>query len=649
MLRKFQNSIYLYLFGSRPSVWREPLAECEVCGREMLGRNIPRHMLIHKKSRKFQCVQCSFISFDVLELKKHYLKHHNLPMPSVLKLMQQLLKPATAKMGSRRTSLDSETGSSGSCESSEKLITRRSSIATETIQRSSIAMIRRSSNLSDVGMIRRSSNNSDTEIVKEKVPIIKSERSYQVESYDAASELSESSCESNSDIVDSVIKDIPYLKVHERVKIDKGYHPSQIKELMKVFALTWHPSVPQKLILEEKLGVPFTKLRYWFDNNRRRVLKLQERKKNEVVKLEKSRPRSVPDQRLENKYSSTDPDKQSCLSRVNQLTAEGEPVCIGSESDISYCNICRFTCPSRGNLYTHLSLHGLEYKFCSSRTQGPGNGCRKIFTPETFDKHVCSDDAPTPIGNFPLIRGGVKPVILNHVSDTEKDEEDSDCDTDEEDNDENDKETEADLVDKLLKSGKEVCLGYDIPGELHQCNFCPYSCPVRGNLYKHIGSHGFQEIKFCKEIRENSKLSDPTQRGCRKIFHLDTYDLHLCTEDDPTRLGDFKVSRGINPRIRSPMKSDLMKPPKLKIKSKKKFAVPDGSPAKFYCDGYTRLFHRLGSRDKHAFPMNTTFQRNGQLELVYLTAGQMRAVREFCMGSEKYFLVWTLCVILFGL
>ena len=640
MLSKFRNSIYLYLFGYRPSVWREPLIECEVCGREMLGRNIPRHMLIHKKSRKFQCVQCSFITFDVLELKKHYLKHHNLPMPSVLKLMQQLLKPATAKVGSRRTSLNSETGSSGSCESSDKLITRRSSIATETIQRSSI-QIRRSSNLSDVGMIRRSSNNSDTEIAKEKVPIIKSEKTYQIESYDAASELSESSCESNSDIVDSVIRDIPYLKVHERVKLDKGYHPSQIGELMKVFALTWHPSVPQKLILEEKLGVPFTKLRYWFDNNRRRVLKLQERKKNEVVKLEKTRPRSVPDQRLENKYSSTDPDKQGCLSRVNQLTAEGEPVCIGSESDISYCNMCRFTCPSRGNLYKHLSLHGLEYKLCSSRTEGPGPGCRKIFTPETFDKHKCSNDAPIPIGNFPLFRGGVKPVISNHVSDTEEDEEDSDSDTDQEENDENDEETEADLVDKLLKSGKEVCLGYDVPGELHQCNFCPYSCPVRGNLYKHIGSHGFQEIKFCKEIRENSKLSDPTQRGCRKIFHLDTYDLHVCTEDDPTRLGDFKVCRGKNPRMRSPQKSDLMKSPKLKIKSKKKFSVPDGSPAKFYCDGYTRLFHRLGSRDKHAFPMNTTFQRNGQLELVYLTAGQMRAVREFCMGSEKYFLVGT--------
>ena len=84
---------------------------------------------------------------------------------------------------------------------------------------------------------------------------------------------------------------------------------------------------------------------------------------------------------------------------------------------------------------------------------------------------------------------------------------------------------------------------------------------------------------------------------------------------------------------------------KKKKKHRRKFIpTPDGSPAKFYCDAaYSRLFHRLAARDGHMMPMDATFVRNGQLELVYLTAGQMRAVREFCWGSEKYYLVKRSC------
>jgi hypothetical protein len=37
--------------------------------------------------------------------------------------------------------------------------------------------------------------------------------------------------------------------------------------------------------------------------------------------------------------------------------------------------------------------------------------------------------------------------------------------------------------------------------------------------------------------------------------------------------------------------------------------------------------------------MDAMFMRNGKMELVYLTAWQMQAVREFAGGSDKYFLV----------
>ena len=134
-------------------------------------------------------------------------------------------------------------------------------------------------------------------------------------------------------------------------------------------------------------------------------------------------------------------------------------------------------------------------------------------------------------------------------------------------------------------------------------------------------------------FRKNSALP-PGTRGCRKIFTADSFDLHICDETTPPALGNFPLSR----RAQDKAAPDpaVNRGPR---KKKKKSEGLVGSPAKYYCEGYTRLFHRLGSEEDLAFRMDSIFSSN----LVYLTERQIGAVREFCSGqSDKYFLVGSL-------
>ena len=131
--------------------------------------------------------------------------------------------------------------------------------------------------------------------------------------------------------------------------------------------------------------------------------------------------------------------------------------------------------------------------------------------------------------------------------------------------------------------------------------------------------------------RENSTLP-PGTRGCRKIFTADSFDLHICDETTPPALGNFPPSR----RTQDKAAQDTASRGSRKKKKKRKSDDLVGSPAKYYCEGYTRLFHRLGSEEDLAFRMDSIFSSN----LVYLTERQLGAVREFCSGqSDKYFLV----------
>jgi hypothetical protein len=218
-----------------------------------------------------------------------------------------------------------------------------------------------------------------------------------------------------------------------------------------------------------------------------------------------------------------------------------------------------------------------------------------------------------------------------------EEEEDSDEESDssegsEESDDDSERETEQDIAEELISQGKPVCIGYEVTDGHSACNFCDFFCTFRGNLHPHLRCHGFIDFEFCKKKRLKSTLDEDQTRGCRKIFTSDSFESHTCTDDTEDKLGDFLIQRGKGNKSAG-------RRVKKKRSKKQRYGSPDGTPAKFYCDGYTKLFHRLAAQDGHNMPMDTTFVRNGQLELVYLTAGQMKAVREFCKGSEKYYLV----------
>ena len=371
---------------------------------------------------------------------------------------------------------------------------------------------------------------------------------------------SESSFESHPELVDGLVEEMPHLTPAQTRRPEKGYNPAQTEQLMKVFQLTWHPTIPQKQIMSEKLNIAMENLRYWFDNNRRKFLRVQAREQARSGK-----------------------------------------------------------------------------KSTGSHNASMGRGRREIVKPVKY-----SEPVKTPTKRIHNNRA----TIANE--DSAESEDDSSASSSEEEEEEEQTEEfypELALAAKLESEGQAVCVAYETSELLSQCTFCNYSCPVRGNMYKHVGAHGFTDIRFCKEARDQSHLLEGA-RGCRVVYTAQTFDMHWCRAEAPAQLGDFVIKRGVQNRmVPVAVKKEAKKKKKKKKEKKARYSVPDGSPAKFYCDtGYARLFHRLASRDKHAFPMDTTFHRNGQLELVYLTAYQMRAVREFCQGSDKYFLVGLFCL-----
>ena len=750
--------------SARKPIWREPIGECGVCGREMPAKNLDRHIAAHDMSRTFQCQECSFNAFDVLQLKKHYRKRHKLSTPSIVKLLQKLKQPDTyvrspkralsnglrregrMSLPDMRRSLSTQEVED---EKTRKPADRRESLDTLDVEDLKMLRTRTRTSLGtpeveDERLMRtrdRRQSSGTPEVEEERIMKPREKRlSKVVESDDAASERSESSTSTDTHnvnaAVDEVLRRMPYLKPRERIpEKERGFHPLQRVHLHSVFELTWHPTQAQKRTMNDKLGVPLNNLRYFFDNNRRKVLRLQE--KGEKKNLPKLKPRKtvlrekatgiltykesdlrkskvtleehiesgeaicigvnlnseerrcllcdfkcslrlkfaahLRSHRFEPKFcgfyreqgelevhqkgcrkhfsedtfdehtcvpnppvffkhvvtpdrrssaiSETDPDsnKSSLLCLIKEMVGKG-PVCIAydDKEDVTHCTMCQYSGSSRGNMFRHIIHHGLTgYKFCRH--------CRKIFVPETFSKHICNEQTPEHLGYFPLCKG---PKRLH--SPPVEGSDDEECDEESEDEEEEDDgPTEESIAKEMAAAGKPVCVGYEISDSCSQCTFCSYSCPVRGNLCKHIRAHGFMDISFCKTGRENSVLPKQANKGCRKIFTTESFDYHRCDTEDPPQLGEFQISRG----QQGPRKNTTSK-------SGGRFAVPDGSPAKFYCDGYTRLFHRLGSKEKHAFPMDSTFIRNGQLELTsYLTSNQMKAVREFCWGSDKYFLV----------
>ena len=199
--------------------------------------------------------------------------------------------------------------------------------------------------------------------------------------------------------------------------------------------------------------------------------------------------------------------------------------------------------------------------------------------------------------------------------------------SDDSDNDDTPKVIE--VVENLRKEGKAVCLAYEMSDSCTKCCLCDVSAALRGNLYKHINSHGFN-IKFCCAPREKSELGEGN-KGCRKIFLDETFEEHTCTSEDPEQLGHFPLEK--NQRSKKKMKRGGFRG------FEKNFGTPDGSPAKYYNDRYTRLFHQLATRTNIGISMDSTFVRNGKMELCYLSDRQMSAVKDYLDDNDKFVLV----------
>ena len=198
-------------------------------------------------------------------------------------------------------------------------------------------------------------------------------------------------------VVDECIKNLEQLKPSQMADISRrtGWSTEQHAALLKVWKLTWHPTVDQKYALVEKTGVPFENLRYYFDNQRRKYLKYWDRK-NQAVKREKTTSVIVVNKEsqevkkklsgpkkgkicsnfneeslVESKLSieeiiengNDDLDDNPALAAVAKLASEGLPACVAYEEEgINYCNLCDFTYTTRQNLYLHLDKHGVEYR-----------------------------------------------------------------------------------------------------------------------------------------------------------------------------------------------------------------------------------------------------------------------------------------------
>ena len=156
-------------------------------------------------------------------------------------------------------------------------------------------------------------------------------------------------------------------------------------------------------------------------------------------------------------------------------------------------------------------------------------------------------------------------------------------------------------------------------------SLCCFEC----NLNERAKVFNGHKNKFCCNPRENSELEDGT-RGCRKIFLEETFDQHRCTLEPPEQLGNFPLDR----------KQKTKKTKRGGFRGfEKNFGTPDGSPAKFYNDRYSLLYHQLAIRTNVGLPMDSTFVRNGKMELCYLTDRQMSAVKDYLDDNDKYILV----------
>merc|ERR1719319_955367 len=252
-------------------------------------------------------------------------------------------------------------------------------------------------------------------------------------------------------------------------------------------------------------------------------------------------------------------------------------------------------------------------------------GCRKTFTVETFNLHVCDDTPPVHFRGMeskfiqPLASVS-KPVSRKQSWDSSDDEDAGN-------------EELMKLIAGKKEEGLGVCLGWEEHETLSLCCMCDYTTKTAGNMYQHVRRHcGLKrsdDTQFCHRPREASTMAD-NSRGCRKCFLATTFDQHTCTDDKAKQIGNFPLRvGGINVK-----KGKKKQYPSQFRGFEQNFGVPDGSPAKFYSDRYLRVFSQLGIQAP-----TERIGASNMWDLDYLTVGQMAAVRDYVEDpGERYFL-----------
>ena len=631
--------------------WKDRTVECDVCGKEMLRSRIRKHLMIAHKSKKiYPCDECSFNAENLIELKKHLRKRHKLSIVTVKKMLRVMAQDRQHRL----SLLQDEEETSAAPAKSPQLAGLSAAVVDELHQTDS-ELERR-----NCGVARNYKENSldednwkpvlsDSDSEVEELENI-SEKDYKEEegeskklltnggtehlaeeSLDSGreSQSSQTSQDADTSQLAGLLQRIPELTDGEReVPADqRGYSVAQREQLHRVFEVCHHPDRETRDLLAGKLGLDQRRIYFWFCNQR----KTREQGWRPVLHPAGPRRPPAPDTVLE-----FDP---AALERSEvtpqEVAAAGLPLCVGLDLSltVSRCLLCAYTTTPRGNLFKHLRTHHAERyepKFCLAPRDNsqltPGHkGCRKVFTVDTFDLHTCTADPPQYFGkeeyrNKSTVSGTGPAAGATWDSSSSEEEEDR---------------PGLEEVEKIVSAGQPVCMGYEITESASRCTLCdvkPFT--VRGNLYKHINAHGYS-VKFCSNPRQG------TVKGCRKIWMEQTFDLHECSDRVPDQLANCPLAHQTAGKQKKRQRHVGTRELGAYRGYAKYFGRPDGSPAKYYSDRYTRLFHMLGVRsNRDQLAMDTTFLRNGKVELCYLNSSQMHAVKEYVeKPDETYFLV----------
>merc|ERR1712106_101103 len=202
----------------------------------------------------------------------------------------------------------------------------------------------------------------------------------------------------------------------------RNHSDKQLKHLLSFFEVCQTPSLEDREILASKLNLPGKKVLYWFSNEKRKGKKGDQREASQGVsemevdddnrpKRDRKKP-LPPDQLLAPNMrhllkteSIVEYDNSEILDTdqsIDTILLEGiEAVCVGVDLNPNRqrCLLCTFTSSTRGILFKHIRSHGYEPKFCSvnrkeSELESKVKGCRKVFTIDSFNLHICTRAHP---------------------------------------------------------------------------------------------------------------------------------------------------------------------------------------------------------------------------------------------------------------